>query len=190
MDRGAPKVCRYVGPGGHEATVVGKRSVPGNRPGIRFLDAKSTTRLRRFHRVASASEINPFRRSAATASSAESRSLAPRASTAASSTPRTRAAPIRLLQVIPGGRIAWIPCNRLELNSTDSKVRPVTFVPGLARLATTQILTGSPTAPITMGILCVALLAARAACPRSATITSGSCRTSSAAREASVSGLP
>jgi hypothetical protein len=30
-------------------------------------------------------------------------------------------------------------CNRLELNSTDSKVRPVTFVPGLARLATRPI---------------------------------------------------
>ena len=47
--------------------------------------------------------------------------------------------------------------------SAVTSVRPVMFAPGRARLFTTPPLTGSPTAPITTGIVFVACFAARAA---------------------------
>jgi hypothetical protein len=43
------------------------------------------------------------------------------------------------------------------------RVNPVTFFPGRARLATSPLSTGSKTATVTMGIVPVAFLAARAA---------------------------
>ena len=47
--------------------------------------------------------------------------------------------------------------------SAVTSVRPVMFAPGRARLFTIPPLTGSPTAPITTGIVFVACFAARAA---------------------------
>jgi hypothetical protein len=47
--------------------------------------------------------------------------------------------------------------------SAVNSVSPVMFAPGRAKLFTTPPLTGSPTAPRTMGIVVVACFAARAA---------------------------
>jgi len=64
-------------------------------------------------------------------------------------------------------------------------VNPVTFPPGRPRLATSPNPTGSRTVPMTMGIVAVAFLAARAAGVAGAHITSIWSRTSSAARAGS-----
>ena len=65
--------------------------------------------------------------------------------------------------------------------SAVTSVRPVMFAPGRARLFTIPPLTGSPTAPMTMGIVFVACFAARAAGIPSVTSTSTLSRTNSAA---------
>ena len=65
--------------------------------------------------------------------------------------------------------------------SATNEARPVTFPPGRARLGTSPLATGSPDLTNTMGIVPVALLAARAAGLLIAKITSNLRATSSAA---------
>ena len=53
--------------------------------------------------------------------------------------------------------------SRLALRSPQKKNEPVMLPPGCARLATMPVSTGLPTMAMTMGMLVVAFLAARAA---------------------------
>src|SRR5262249_18258976 len=70
-------------------------------------------------------------------------------------------------------------------NSPATFVSPVTFPPGRAKLATSPVCTGSVVRPaITIGIVFVAFLAARAMPELSATMMSTCRRTNSAARSA------
>ena len=71
---------------------------------------------------------------------------------------------------------------RFPANSMLTVVSPVTFRPGRPRLVTSPRVTGSPAPTMTMGIVVVACLAARAAGAPPVTITSTLSRTSSAAR--------
>jgi hypothetical protein len=69
-------------------------------------------------------------------------------------------------------------------SSAASPLMPVTFPPGLERLSTSPVLTGSPATAITIGISRVASLAATARGVNHVTITSTLSRTSSAASAA------
>src|SRR5207247_10650760 len=60
----------------------------------------------------------------------------------------------------------------LAPSSEIIRVVPVRFAPGRARLATTPLARGSPIATKTIGVVCVACLAASVACGASVTITS------------------
>lgn len=62
--------------------------------------------------------------------------------------------------------------SRLPSNSLVMVVRPVTFPPGRAKLATNPLPTGLPTAAITIGMVVVACLAARVCGTPAVTITS------------------
>ena len=88
------------------------------------------------------------------------------------------------------GKASLSSSSRFALTSKDNHVRPVTFPPGRARLATNSVATGLATAGITMGIVAVACLAARAPGVPWATMTSTLRRTSSAASSGSRSCLP
>ena len=61
-------------------------------------------------------------------------------------------------RVLPG-TAALRNSSRLTFISSVTSVRPVMFAPGRARLFTIPPLTGSPTAPMTMGIVFVACFA-------------------------------
>jgi hypothetical protein len=74
---------------------------------------------------------------------------------------------------------------RLPLNSGDTVVRPVTFPPGCARLATSPAPIGSETLVTTIGIVVVALFAASAAGVLTAKITSTRACTRSRAKSPS-----
>src|SRR4029078_10268401 len=59
------------------------------------------------------------------------------------------------------GIVVEIISNHLGINSSNSVDVPVTFAPGLARLATSPDSTGSPFTDMTTGMVVVAFFAAR-----------------------------
>ena len=63
--------------------------------------------------------------------------------------------------------------SRLPDRSDVAKLIPVTLPPGLARLATSRVPTGSPANAITIGVVVVAAFAVWAAVVPKVTITSG-----------------
>jgi hypothetical protein len=87
------------------------------------------------------------------------------------------------------GTTAVSSSSRLAAKSWDIMLRPVTFPPGRARLATSPSATGSAKTVKTTGIVAVACLAARVPGPAVTSTSTGS-RTSSAASAGSRSYCP
>jgi hypothetical protein len=90
----------------------------------------------------------------------------------------------------PPGEASLRSWSCLPITSGPTEVVPVTFPPGLARLLTNPLPTGSPTASMTIGIVFVAFRAARAAGVAEAAMTSTFRRTKSVARLGSRSTIP
>src|SRR3989440_9215896 len=87
-------------------------------------------------------------------------------------------------------QISRVSSTHLPANSAVTEAKPVTFPPGRGRLATSPVPIGSPVSAMTIGISCVACLAARAVGVNQVTITSTLRRTSSAANSGSRSRCP
>src|SRR5215208_4613046 len=89
-----------------------------------------------------------------------------------------------------GSTASFSSSSRLAPNSCAMAVTPVTFAPGRARVSASPPAMGFPVVAMTMGIVPVACLAARAPAFDPATMTSTFWRTSSAARPGRWSILP
>ena len=88
------------------------------------------------------------------------------------------------------GTISRTSSSCFVLNSGLTADNPVTFPPGLARLATSPVATGSPVPVMTMGIVPVSCLAAPTATVLDVTMMSTLRRTRSAARSRRRSSRP
>jgi hypothetical protein len=97
---------------------------------------------------------------------------------------------ISTLTLAMPGNACFSNCSRLLLSVSPRMVMPVTLPPGRLILATNPSSTGSLAAPMTIGIVRVASIAARTEGVASTTITSTGIRTSSTASSGNASMFP